>query len=95
MNLYQTAYRVIGEDKLLSTPHQDNSIEIIQTWSDGGHFIVKNKVFPFQIHQDKSLWHHRFFHDSQFEFSFFLLHQFLLLKHRLVDFSFKTKNPIR
>lgn len=45
-NIYESEYRVIGTDIRYALPHHDDSIEIIQTWSDGGHFIVKNNIFP-------------------------------------------------
>lgn len=44
--LYEAEYRIIGADPRNAQPHHDNSVEIIQTWSDGGFFIVKNNIFP-------------------------------------------------
>lgn len=44
--IYESEYHIIGTDDRYALPHHDNSIEIIQTWSDGGHFIVKNNIFP-------------------------------------------------
>ena len=44
--IYEAEYRSIGRDVRYALPHHDDSIEIIQTWSDGGHFIVKNNIFP-------------------------------------------------
>ncbi|MBO5237168.1 MAG: helix-turn-helix transcriptional regulator [Lachnospiraceae bacterium] len=35
-----------GIDDLYAMPHHDNSIEIIQFWSDSGHFVVGNHIFP-------------------------------------------------
>lgn len=47
-SIYESDYHVIGtlSDARLALPHHDDSIEIIQTWSDGGYFIVKNHIFP-------------------------------------------------
>ena len=47
-SIYEVEHHVIGtkSDTRLALPHHDNSIEIIQTWSDGGYFIVKNHIFP-------------------------------------------------
>lgn len=47
-NIYEVMYHTIGtkSDFRTATPHHDDSIEIIQTWSDGGYFIVKNHIFP-------------------------------------------------
>lgn len=45
-NIFESEHHVIGTDIRYALPHHDNSIEIIQTWSDGGYFIVKNNIFP-------------------------------------------------
>ena len=45
-SIYESEYRVVGTDARYALPHHDDSIEIIQTWSDGGYFIVKNNIFP-------------------------------------------------
>lgn len=47
-SIYEMEHHVIGTktDARLALPHHDDSIEIIQTWSDGGYFIVKNHIFP-------------------------------------------------
>ena len=47
-SIYEVEHHVIGtkSDSRLALPHHDDSIEIIQTWSDGGYFIVKNHIFP-------------------------------------------------
>lgn len=39
-------YRVKGYDPKNALPHNDNSIEFIQFWSDGGFFMVGNKIIP-------------------------------------------------
>lgn len=44
--IYEAEYRVVGGDPKFATPHRDDCIEIIQSWSDGGFFIVKNNIFP-------------------------------------------------
>ena len=44
--LYEAEYRVVGADPKFALPHHDDSVEIIQPWSDGGFFIVKNNIFP-------------------------------------------------
>ncbi len=44
--IYESDYRTIGYDSRNALPHHDNSIEIIQFWSDGGHFITRNNFFP-------------------------------------------------
>lgn len=45
-SIYESEYHVVGTDARYALPHHDDSIEIIQTWSDGGYFIVKNNIFP-------------------------------------------------
>lgn len=47
-SIHEMEHHVIGTktDARLALPHHDDSIEIIQTWSDGGYFIVKNHIFP-------------------------------------------------
>lgn len=44
--LYEAEHQIIGADSRNALPHHDDSVEIIQTWSDGGFFIVKNNIFP-------------------------------------------------
>ncbi len=44
--IYESDYRTIGYDSRNAQPHHDNSIEIIQFWSEGGHFIARNNFFP-------------------------------------------------
>ena len=44
--LYEAEYRVVGPDPMYAMPHHDDSVEIIQPWSDGGFFIVKHNIFP-------------------------------------------------
>ncbi len=45
-SIYESEYHIVGTDPRYALPHHDDSIEIIQTWSDGGYFIVKNNIFP-------------------------------------------------
>lgn len=45
-SIHELEYRSIGYDEKNSLPHYDNSIEIIQFWSDGGFFIARNNIFP-------------------------------------------------
>ena len=45
-DVFEVEYQMIGYDELHAMPHHDNSIEIIQTWSSGGYFIVKNNIIP-------------------------------------------------
>ncbi len=45
-SIYESEYRTIGTDARYALPHHDDSVELIQTWSDGGYFIVKNNIFP-------------------------------------------------
>lgn len=44
--IYEAEHQITGADPKNALPHHDNSIEIIQTWSDGGFFIIKNNIFP-------------------------------------------------
>lgn len=44
--IQESNYRTIGNDIRSALPHHDNSVEIIQFWSDGGYFIVRNNIFP-------------------------------------------------
>lgn len=47
-DIFEIDYKVIGQDVRLYTPHNDQSVEIIQTWSKGGHFMVKDNIFPIE-----------------------------------------------
>lgn len=47
-NVLEVCYRVIGKDIRSFKPHNDRSIEILQTWSSGGYFLVKDKLFPIE-----------------------------------------------
>lgn len=44
--IHESDYRTIGSDSRNAMPHHDNSVEIIQFWSDGGYFITRNNIFP-------------------------------------------------
>lgn len=47
-DIFEIDYKVVGQDIRLYTPHNDQSVEIIQTWSKGGHFMVKDNIFPIE-----------------------------------------------
>lgn len=44
--IHESDYRTMGYDSRNALPHHDNSIELIQFWSDGGYFITRNNIFP-------------------------------------------------
>lgn len=44
--IHESEYRCTGYDERNSLPHYDNSIEILQFWSEGGYFIARNNIFP-------------------------------------------------
>lgn len=44
--IYEAEHQITGADPKNALPHHDDSIEIIQAWSDGGFFIIKNNIFP-------------------------------------------------
>lgn len=44
--IYEAEHQITGADPKNALPHHDDSIEIIQTWSDGGFFIIKNNILP-------------------------------------------------
>ena len=44
--LLETGWHVIGPDAKNTVPHREDSIEILQIWSDGGFFVAKNNIFP-------------------------------------------------
>lgn len=41
-------YRVTGVDLRSFKPHNDTAIEIIQTWSNGGHFLISDHIYPIE-----------------------------------------------
>ncbi len=45
-DIYEAEFHITGKDDNYAREHHDNSVELIQTWSSGGHFIVKNNIFP-------------------------------------------------
>lgn len=45
-DIIEVFYRNIGADPRIGQEHLDNSIEIIQFWSNGGYFIAKGNIFP-------------------------------------------------
>ena len=47
-NFSEADYRVTGVDKRSFKPHNDAAIEIIQTWSNGGHFLINDRVYPIE-----------------------------------------------
>lgn len=44
--IYELEYQNIGYDQRNAKPHRDDCIEILQFWSRGGYFIVRNHIFP-------------------------------------------------
>lgn len=48
-DILEIDYKVVGQDIRLYTPHNDQSVEIVQTWSKGGHFMVKDNIFPIEV----------------------------------------------
>lgn len=44
----EAEYRVTGVDKRSFKPHNDTAIEIIQTWSSGGHFLIGDHIYPIE-----------------------------------------------
>lgn len=44
----EVEYRVTGIDHRSFQPHNDRAIEIIQTWSDGGYFLINDRIFPIE-----------------------------------------------
>ena len=47
--IYEAEHQITGADPKNALPHHDDSIEIIQTWSDGGFFIIKNNPHKVSI----------------------------------------------
>ena len=45
-DILEIDYKAVGKDMRLYAPHNDLSVEIIQTWSKGGFFMVKDNIFP-------------------------------------------------
>ncbi len=45
-DIFLANYHFIGHDELFATPHHDDSIEMLQFWSDGGYFMVGNHILP-------------------------------------------------
>lgn len=41
-------YHVMGKDERSFQPHNDQAIEILQTWSDDGYFLINDRIFPIQ-----------------------------------------------
>lgn len=41
-------YHREGRDVRSFMPHIDNAVEILQTWSEGGHFLIKDHIYPIQ-----------------------------------------------
>lgn len=44
--IYELEYQTIGYDLRSAKPHREDCIEILQFWSKGGYFIVRNHIFP-------------------------------------------------
>lgn len=47
-NFTEVDYRVTGVDIRSFKPHNDTAIEIIQTWSSGGHFLISDHIYPIE-----------------------------------------------
>lgn len=45
-DILEVEYHAIGSDSRIGQEHFDNSVEIFQFWSLGGHFIVKGNIYP-------------------------------------------------
>ncbi|MBR2615074.1 MAG: AraC family transcriptional regulator [Clostridia bacterium] len=45
-DLQEAEYRLMGSDPKNATPHFADAVELIQTWSEGGYFLVNGRVFP-------------------------------------------------
>lgn len=41
-------YHATGRDIRSYQPHNDYAVEILQTWSEGGYFLIKDCIFPIQ-----------------------------------------------
>ena len=44
--IYELEYQNIGYDLRNAKPHREDCIEMLQFWSKGGYFIVRNHIFP-------------------------------------------------
>lgn len=44
----ETDYHITGGDGRSYHPHNSRDFEIIQTWSDGGYFLINDHIFPIQ-----------------------------------------------
>ncbi len=47
-DILEINYHVVGYDKMSNVPHNDQCVEILQMWSTGGYFVVKNNIFPIE-----------------------------------------------
>lgn len=47
-NFLEIFYHATGKDVRSYLPHNDYAVEILQTWSEGGHFLIKDSIFPIQ-----------------------------------------------
>lgn len=47
-DILEINYHVVGYDKMSNVPHNDRCVEILQMWSTGGYFMVKNNAFPIE-----------------------------------------------
>ena len=45
-DILEVAYHTVGSDSKIGQEHFDDSIEIFQFWSSGGHFIAKGNIYP-------------------------------------------------
>lgn len=47
-NFIEVDYHATGRDIRSYQPHNDYAVEILQPWSDGGYFLIKDCIFPIQ-----------------------------------------------
>jgi AraC-like DNA-binding protein len=47
-NFIEADYHATGRDIRSYLPHNDYAVEILQTWSEGGHFLIKDRIYPIQ-----------------------------------------------
>lgn len=47
-NFIEIDYHATGRDIRSYQPHNDYAVEILQTWSEGGYFLIKDCIFPIQ-----------------------------------------------
>lgn len=48
LTFLEADYHICGYDAKNNLPHNDRCVEILQMWSTGGYFVVKNHIFPIE-----------------------------------------------